>query len=192
MQLYKPIPSILSRMSISPYRLENYREDGVNLYSYMCSQFRTKDIDKYNYIKYFEIKDFPNKSYRYLNKVKDEFEAIIQPDLLKWIRQERDSGQLFDKINWKIFEDLWENTQSYIGYRKLFTYRQYYFQLTVDYFYNFDHSPNEDGNELHLQLLLYGWKDDSFKYIQPDNIYSMTSDISIPEWDEYRYAYILE
>lgn len=178
-------------MSISPRRLEQHREDGANLYSYMCSQFRTKDIDKYNYIKYFEIRYFANKAYRRLDEVIDKYDAIIQPDLLQWIRQERDTEKLFDRTNWKIFEDPCQYGHVYIGYRKLFTYQQYYFQLTVDYFYNFDHSPNEDGNELHLQLSLYGWKDDSLEYIQPDNIYAISFDMSLPEWDD-KYNYTLE
>jgi hypothetical protein len=63
--------------------------------------------------------------------------------------------------------------------------------LIIDYFYNFDHSPNEDGNELHFQLGFYGWKDISLEYIQPDNTYIMPSDMSIPEWDE-TYFYSLE
>ena len=181
-----------ARMSISPRQLEKYRENGSDLYTYMCSQFCTKDIDKYNYIKYFEIRDFPNKySYRYLDKITEECEAIIQPDLLQWIRQERDTEKLFDKTNWKICSETWDYTRAYIGYKILFPYKQYYFQLIIDYFYNFDHSPNEDGNELHLQLGFYGWKDISLEYIQPDNTYIMPSDMSIPEWDK-KYFYSLE
>jgi hypothetical protein len=171
---------------LSPYRLKQYREDGNDLYDYMHSQLHT-NIDHCNTIKYFVIRDFPNMSYCRLDEVKKDYEMTIQPELLEWIKNERSKNRLFNRENWKVFPELWEYTRVYIGYRILFPYQQFYFQLVFDYFYNCVHECNDDS-ELHFQLALYGWNDETLECIQPDNKYKMTCDMSIPEWNNYTYT----
>lgn len=173
--------------SLSPRRLKQYRNDGNDLYNYMYSQLNM-NLEQYNTIKYFEIRDFPNMSYRRLDEVIKDYEKIIQPKLLQWIQNERTSGRLFDKTNWRVYSEVWDYTRVYIGYHVLFPYDQYYFQLVFDFFYNCTHQPSDDGNELHFQLALYGWKDSSLDFVQPDNKYKLSSDLFIPEWNNYTYS----
>lgn len=175
-------------MAESPRMLKQYYEDGNDLYQYMYSQFHDELKDCYQLIKYFEIRDFPNMAYIRLDEVRILHQQMVQPEVLQWIRKERDLGRLFHKTNWRIYPEACCYGHSYIGYKFLVPYCQYYFQLTVDFFYNCKHEPYEDGNELHFQLSLYGWNEENSRYVQPDNKYTLSDDLSIPEYNEYTYS----
>lgn len=175
-------------MPESPRMIKQYYEDGADLYQYMCEQFRDELKDEYQRVKYFTFHYFPNMAYVRLDEVDAKYKQSIQPEVLQWIRIERASGRLFDKNHWKIYPDACSYGDSYIGYHFLFPYQQYYFQLMVDFFHNGRHEPDEDGNELHFHLALYGWKEEGTIYVQPDNKYILSDDLSIPDRDKYTYS----
>jgi hypothetical protein len=174
-------------MSLSPRSHREYQEDGNNLYQHMFEQFYNKSIDVNQPMKYFSIREFPNDAYQYVDEVAEEHTEAIQPDTLQWILRERESGRLFDRSNWKLFPGYWDTMQPYLGYRFLFSYQEYYFHLTIEYYYNCTHEPG-DETALHFQLALYGWTEESLPCIQPVNKYRLPSDHSVPEWDKYGYT----
>jgi hypothetical protein len=76
----------------------------------------------------------------------------------------------------------------YLGYRTLFQYRHYYFQLVI--------SADRDGdiddciycknNEslIHFDLALYGWKENGKEKIQPDNVMNCEIMINNTQWNK--------
>jgi hypothetical protein len=98
-------------------------------------------------------------------------------------------------------------SEMYYGYRKLFQYKQYYFQLAMEsrcildeceYCDLFDDEYN-DKNSKHFKLALYGRKDDNSNVIRPCctccEIMILSDNIMIErDWDisiKYNY-YIID
>ena len=90
-----------------------------------------------------------------------------------WLLQEKEKG-LFNRDNWQIYRNRDEMTDMYIGYRTLFVYQQYYFQVSYDFYF--------------FALGLYRWKDESCEALQPDQRFVILSDHIMPERDWYYSA----
>lgn len=53
-------------------------------------------------------------------------------ELIPWIKNEHKENRLFDKTLWKPFRDHYHLHEMYYGYRRLFKYKHYYFQLVME------------------------------------------------------------
>lgn len=77
----------------------------------------------------------------------------------------------------------------FLGYRKLFQYKQYVFQLSL--LSNCENSETciyckKRDYGSHFGVALYGWKDINHVKIQPDNLVTVLDDNILPEsyWAE--------
>jgi hypothetical protein len=72
-----------------------------------------------------------------------------------------------------------------LGYRKMFQYKQYYFQLAIDarcgICINCNYCKKEEYNK-HFILALYGWKDDDHDKLQPDDAIVIPNDNIMPDY----------
>jgi hypothetical protein len=118
--------------------------------------------------------------------IEEEHGTEIQKELLPWILKEHEEGRLFDKANWKPFRDSDIMTTMYLGYNKMFQYKEYYFQLTLDDWCDktlqcYYCQRGEYKNKTHFQLAMYGWKKEGTDKLQPDNRVSIPPDNIMPE-----------
>jgi hypothetical protein len=157
----------------SDYMWSSFLKEGDILYNYLINNF--EELFDGNKIKHFGFRDGI-----YLNTLNnDEMNTIygkdIQLELIPWIRIELEENRLFKKELWKPFRDRWHFSEMYYGYRKLFQYKHYYFQLAMETCCNLDNCEycdmyDEyycDTNSKHFKLALYGWKDDNSNMLQP-------------------------
>lgn len=161
-------------------------EEAERSYNYMITNY--KNMFDGDIIKHFDIRYVSNLAWGRADDLKDECGDDIHKEALQWIRNEHESGRrLFGRINWKPFLDNWTFNDVYLGYRKLFIYKNYYFQLGVTYGM-YDDEPdckyckNRD-NVTHFELRLYGWKDEKSEMIQPGNKFTSIPDNLMPELD---------
>lgn len=144
--------------------------EGDALYAYMINNFDSMFND--NTIKHFNIRDGHYWGIDDTEDIYNRDNIDIQYLLIPWIKKEFKENRLFNKTLWKPFRDQYTICDMYLGYRKLFKYKHYIFQLGIEticerYNCNFcDHS--NDGkylipqkNTQHFVLALYGWKGDS-------------------------------
>ena len=125
--------------------------------------------------------------------------SSIQPILISWIQEERQSGRFDDCTYWKEFpgNKMFGSGVMVKGYRKLFVHPPYYFQLVldpwcVDYYCCcsqdrgtcIDCDTTDDEDVVHFELALYGWKTAGVDTLQPDNEF-VVEDNMIPdlEWN---------
>lgn len=108
----------------------------------------------------------------------------IQKELVPWIRKENANHMLFSPVNWKPVQDFYEYHWMYMGYRKVFRYQQFYFQLVLD-----DDICDEECSFCHgtewkrhtcFQLALLGWKDDTDENMMPYKELAIPSNNLIP------------
>ena len=57
----------------------------------------------------------------------------IQKELIQWIQKEVEEQRFFQKENWKPFHDPFHIHLMYLGYRKIFQYKNFYFQLAMEF-----------------------------------------------------------
>jgi hypothetical protein len=139
-------------------------------FDYMINNFNSM-FDK-DTIKHFYIKYVSNDTMYYADDISEQYGVDIHRELIPWIKNEFEKITLIQINNWKPFRDSYLYTNVYLGYKKLFQYKQYYFQLTID------NSIRDDTNDckyckngdslIHFELALYGWKDINNK-LQPSN-----------------------
>jgi hypothetical protein len=166
----------------SDYMWLSFLEEGDILYNYLVNNF--EELFDGNKIKHFGFRDGI-----YLNILNnDEMNATygkdIQTDLIHWIRIELEENRLLKKELWKPFRDKWHLSEMYYGYRKLFQYKHYYFQLAMETSCSLDECEYCDmydifyihKNSKHFKLALYGWKDDTSNMLQPHCKVEITSD----------------
>ncbi len=155
---------------------ERFLKEGDILFNYMINNFEDMfdgDTIKHFDIRYgvYEVIDFI-KEMAQIDKIKWCNE--IQNELIKWIRNEYNNNRLLNKNNWKPCRDVYHIVNMYLGYNKLFQYKQYYFQLAVDSdlldcMEDCKYCNNNEST-IHFELALYGWKDYNSSILQPDNI----------------------
>jgi hypothetical protein len=149
-----------------------FLKEGEILFDYMIKKYNIMITD--DRIKNLEIFGIHGQFYsesRYLEK---NHLVEIKKELLPWIQQQYESGQLFEKSNWKPFRNFTDFLTSTFGYRVMFQYKEFYFQLTLDSYYPFDVGLKDDEyNEYDwvcFNLALYGWKEDDKEKLQPDGM----------------------
>ena len=87
--------------------------------------------------------------------------------------------------NWKPFRDRYSLVDSYLGYKILFIYKHYFFQLVVDDECELDYC-NDCLNKLnswHFAVILYGWTEEGNKNTMPYNDPPVLDDNIMPEND---------
>jgi len=166
---------------------EGFVKEGDVLFEYMQHHF-TELIDD-NVIKHFTIQYSTWSTIDYYIPIKEKYSSIIQKDLIRWIVVEFNAGRLIESTNWKPFRDSYTITDMYLGYNKLFMYKEYYFQLaiTADVW---DDDENciycINNNSIHFELKLYGWiENTNGNIVEPDRDKSILFDSMMPlsDWN---------
>jgi len=183
--IFKEILFIINNMEDDYYSTE-FLIDGAILFNYMITQFKNM-FDGDSIIKHFDIRSgIYGRIYECdMNLMKKEYGNDMQHELIHWIKNEMGLGHLFDNKNWKPFRDLEIVHDFYLGYRKMFQYKQLYFQLAI---YNIcgDCLYCKKENKIlsiHFEAALCGWKDKKYDKLQPNNVISILPDNIIPESD---------
>ena len=157
-------------------------EHGDKLFSYMINNFDSM-LDS-NSIKHFDIRhecvcDLGS------DEVKEQYGKDIEKELIHWIKTQYENKQLFNNNNWKPFRDKCIFTYSYLGYKILFRYKHYIFQLIVESDCEL-HECNDCLNNLnrwHFSLGIYGLTEEGNKNTMPYNDPPVPDDNIMPEND---------
>jgi hypothetical protein len=156
-------------------------EEGKELFDYLIHNYKIM-IDG-NTIKHFNIREGMCWLNEYVREINIIHKNDIQYHLIPWITKEIESGNIFKHEHWKPFPDDYAVTDMFFGYKKLFKYNQYWFQLALEwgcqndncmYCKNGDYYPN-------FCLAFYGWKDELYKNLQPHNVFAVSEDAIMPE-----------
>lgn len=98
-------------------------------FAHLCAHF--DDMLDGMHIRHFDIHCANYSMMGYHEEVATRHGNCIHLALTPWIREEAQSGRLFKRSHWKPFRKPCSYTACYTGYRKLFTYDKYTFQLTI-------------------------------------------------------------
>ena len=79
----------------------------------------------------FRVSGYEHIDRKILDTIVRENGEPIQRELVPWIRAQHKGHMLFSPINWKPVNDMYVFIDMYMGYRKVFRYQQYYFQLSL-------------------------------------------------------------
>ena len=154
--------------------------EGDNLYNYMINNF--ENMFDENTIKYFCIVNGIYRNIKDTDKLTEEYGDEIEKELIPWIRNELKEGRLFDKTLWKPFRNQCQLLDMYYGYRILFTYKEYIFQLAVEDYCDFYENNNKRiDDRACFVLALYGWKDKDSDMLQPYNDSVIPNDNIMPQ-----------
>lgn len=125
-----------------------------------------------------------------VDEIKEKHINDIEKELILWIYNEYRIGNLFNQDLWRPFSDPEAITSMFLGYRNMFIYTysggvQYYFQLALkdecdDYTLCKD-CNNINNRDIHFTAAYYGWKNENYIKLQPDDFLTILSDNLIPE-----------
>ena len=152
------------------YRWDEFLKEGEILYNYMINNFENM-FDK-SIIKHFDIIDEYYGNINYGEKVYNIYAEDIQKELIHWIKKEKQSGKLFDSTFWKPIRD-YNLVDMYYGYKKLFQFEHYYFQLAMESYCELidcKYCNDKDDITPHFCLSIYGWKEDNYNKLKPWNV----------------------
>ena len=126
-----------------------------------------------------------------VNEIREEIKDDIQRQLVPWIKNEFKYNDLTNIKRWRPVRDFYTLTYVFLGYKKLFQYKHYLFQLILlyecdddddtcicKYCENKEHTP-------HFGVMLFGWRDINCDKLQPENRLTVFDDNMIPKsyWD---------
>jgi hypothetical protein len=156
-----------------------FEKEGDELYEYLTTHFEDL-FEPTGAIKYFDTRYTSYHTLGVYEEVHKECGKKVHKEIIPWIHEERRSGRLFDKNNWKPFRDQDLLTSMYYGYRNLFFFHDFfYFQLIIEN--NYHNTINRKiKSSIDLQVALYGWKEKGLEYVQPYNDIVVEND-TIPE-----------
>ena len=168
-----------------PSDWDDFVKEGNILFKYMINNF--KDMFDYEnnitIIKHFDIGFGPYDAMTYTHYIKEKYIEDIQSELIPWIIKEVGSNELFNYNNWRPFRDQDLLLYMFLGYKKMFKYKQYYFQLSLlrdcDYCSKCKYCISSNTS-IHFALALYGWKEVDSIELQPDNIVTIPDDNILP------------
>jgi hypothetical protein len=169
---------------------KRFEEEGKELFNYLINNFEEL-FNKDGTIKHFTIRNIGCDE-PYNEEISEKYGTDIEKDLIPWIKNEKENKTLFDNSLWKPFRDTYTLSDMYFGYRKLFKYKHYYFQLAIEHschIIEFDFCKYCEGYNtpytFSFTLVLYGWKEDTKEKLQP---YEVTIPLNnfIPEKDWIR------
>ena len=160
---------------------EDCLNEGEKLFQYMIHHY--DDMFDGEIIKHFNIWYATWWMQSYYREVNEICGKDIQLDLVPWIRNEFESKQLFKSSNWKPFRDGESPIYMNLGYKKLFFYKQYYFQLQIEATCSDCIHCEKKDNPIHFDLGLYGWKDEYSERVLPYKNTIILADLMMPESD---------
>ncbi len=142
--------------------------EGDELYNYLINNLDDMfDGDK---IKHFDIRCQYNSLFN-SQELRNEYKLYItdiEYTLIHWIKKEKDNNRLFDRELWKPFRDTYTLNDMYNGYRYLFQYKHFYFQLImetccIEHFIieqcKYCNKDNEDDDTPHFKLTLFSFEE---------------------------------
>ena len=145
-------------------------------------------LDGEDKIKHFCMKGRSWGLMDHVNEIREEIKDDIQRQLVPWIKNEFQKNDLTNIENWRPVRDFYLIIDVYLGYKKLFQYKHYFFQLILlvecdgddetyicKYCRNKEHTP-------HFGVILFGWKDINYEKLQPENFITVLDDNMIPKW----------
>ncbi len=160
---------------------ERLLKRGDELYHAMISNF--EQMFDGDIIKHFKIRDEDLHDIG-SEEVMEKHGKEIQEELVKWIRSEYHLGKLFERSNWKAFRDRMEYNHMYFGYRRMFIYKNYYFQLLFDDYCNIDWGDcnycRETRKGPHYELTLYSILNEDGTFYKT-HVHDILSDNLAPE-----------
>jgi hypothetical protein len=164
---------------------DEFLMEGDMLFNYMKDNFETM-FDGDTSIKHFNIR---GGIYQLLEEAEDVFQETIklkygndiQTKLICWIKDELKSNRLFEKTLWKPFRNQELLTHMYFGYRQMFQYNQYYFQLALERKCGECEYCETEESTIHFDLAIWGWKDESCETLLPYKEVTIVSDNRMPE-----------
>jgi hypothetical protein len=159
--------------------------EGDVLFKYMVRDF--KSMINSQVIKDFEIEDSINRvSIDDIDVHSEVYKNDIHSLLLPWIQAEYKSGRLFEKGLWRPVRD-WQCLSFHgLGYRILFQYKNYYFQLCIVSYefieqYELDNKGINENNSVYFSLAFIGWKNEGSDKLQPGNRHCIPPDNVMPD-----------
>ena len=160
---------------------KRFVEEGNELFDYLIHNYDHMIDD--TTIKHFNIREGMCWLNEYINTIKSTYNNDIQQKLISWIKKEFESGNLFKNEKWKPFPDDYAGTDMFFGYRKMFQYKHYLFQLAIEWGCRIDDCIycKKNDNMPNFCLAFYGWKDTAYKNLQPSNLFSLLDDDTMPE-----------
>jgi hypothetical protein len=168
------------------WNLDRFEEEGDILFKYMLQDFDNM-FDGKNKIKHFDIISGVNDLRTYVCHIKKQYRKDIERDLIQWIQKEFENNDLFQPTNWRPFREQFIFTSMFLGYRKMFQYNQYMFQLSLSDWCqdccscNYCKEDIDDKECIHFYLAFYGWKDDNNTKLQPYNHPDLSEENRLPE-----------
>lgn len=167
---------------------------GDKLFQYMNTNFENMFIGDET-IKHFNIKsgrrsilyiaeDFFNEKIKddYSYKMTEQFKNSILIECIPWIKNEFQTNRLIDKTHWRPFRDPDMLLDIFLGYKYIFQYKQYYFQLVLETECEIDDCidcfPDKKNiDSIHFELAMWGWENMESSY----GIFKPLSDTSMPD-----------
>jgi hypothetical protein len=157
--------------------------EGHTLFTYMIQNFGTM-FDGDTKIKHFDIESGVFGICDYIDDIKETYSDDIQIELIQWIQREMEETTLCQSSNWRPFRDQDLFLYMFLGYKKMFRYKHYYFQLILlsccEQCDTCEYCKQED-NRIHFAVALYGWKDETKDSLQPYNIFTILHDDLMPD-----------
>jgi hypothetical protein len=152
-------------------------------YNYMITNIVSM-FKKTKYIKHFHIRPGLFGLWVDAEELNETYGKDIQSDCIMWIKNELTEDRLFNLNNWTPYQDPDDYTELFLGYRKMYQYKQYFFQLVLDE--NCSECKDCDDCKynnytIHFELAYYGWKDNQITTLQPLQYFIVPFDNMIPD-----------
>jgi len=159
-----------------PFEWEDCIAEGDDYFNYMVAHFDS--MCKEDSIPHFTIGYAWYSVMAYYDIVKMDHMDALLPFLISFLKEEATTRRLFDHSHWRPCRDKYDISPIYLGYDKLFVYKQYYFQVAVNdqckkcserdvlAMENLqDHQDPVDSQStyayLHFELELFGWTEET-------------------------------
>jgi len=145
---------------------DRFLKEGDIIYDYIIHHFEDMFESCGTIIKQYDMRYMSYLTSGYYERVNEEYGQQVHKDIIPWIREEHQSGRLFNKENWKPFRDQLNFTDMYYGYRKLFCFHEFFFQLAAAEVRQ-DIPTGGLEKSINFQVALYGWTEKDNKYVKP-------------------------
>ena len=175
------------------FRWEPIVEEADELFEYLLHNYDNM-LDGEDKVKHFDVLYGRNLYMDAASEIRETYHYEIQRELVPWIKNEFQTGELFKMENWRLYRDRWAMSTMYLGYRKLIIFKQFLLQLTMSFYcdndvYKCDYCEKKDYCGNAFSVALYGWTD--INKVEPCNqecayICNDPNDLMIPEshWTE--------